>query len=964
MQQLITVTAANPCPHCGKPDWCYRLGELTVCKRGADPADGWKETGKQDSEGSPYYARVTKQIRPRQERYWEYPDREGNRLVRVRREDDGEGKKAYRQESWDGRKWVTGLKGIGRTQIPIYRYAEIQQAINAGKQIFIVEGEVCADVLWQLGLPATCNIGGSKKFRASDAADLEGAEDLVICPDRDEKGIEHARAIAEFFPNAKWLYAFPNSRTWFDLPPSNGLDLADWIADFALEKTEILKAVEPQVRDNHSLTRTRVEESLNIVNTTPETTGGIEIEQSFTQKAEEALYSDRWIALNGVLYRWTGTHYELQPEAVEKKRISEWCNAFAEMVKGRWRYTRANSTSIEAVYSWIVGRLGIDPSAINPPGLNCKNGVLRIKWKATDGYPIAHWRLDRHDPNDFYIYCSEIEYQPDCDPADCDRLLEALDPPQRRIFLQTIAASLDLPTVRRYRGRMIKALLCYGTGSNGKDALRSALACVLGSGMSNASLSDFQAYDQGRKFSLAKLEGALCNWASENTSFASLDTIQSIKQFITGDPLDIERKFKDAYEITPSAVGLFNCNAPPSLQGGLEAVQSRWAVISFSKTFKHNADPSKGELEADPRFKYDPDYIREKVSPALLNRMLETLKTLIRDGIDFEATEEAFQEIQESSCHLWQFCRESGLKYEINGRVYVVDLWQRLKDWYIDTGTLEIEETSTGKEKLVWQEFTKKSDRPVKAINQVFARFSELYPKIQRMRDTSNSPRKGQWMLLHLEFQNSIIVGKNGAIASPILQDADTASNTENFIASPVLHHCFTDPNLNGGHKVNQTIDTQGSEATKPVGEAIRGGGEAIRAGEAPVKQSEAIKSAGEALKPLHSAAVKQGEAISPKNNNYFSDFQNSNDEYLEDESHDLDDEVSDTPENERPFPQVGDRVKRVARRYWDEHRKEWRFVSEKYAVVTKVAPNGDASTDAGLNISQHAWKQGWFVYL
>jgi hypothetical protein len=27
------VTAHNPCPHCGKPDWCYSIGEFTVWNR-------------------------------------------------------------------------------------------------------------------------------------------------------------------------------------------------------------------------------------------------------------------------------------------------------------------------------------------------------------------------------------------------------------------------------------------------------------------------------------------------------------------------------------------------------------------------------------------------------------------------------------------------------------------------------------------------------------------------------------------------------------------------------------------------------------------------------------------------------------------------------------------------------------------------------------------------------------------
>jgi hypothetical protein len=164
------VTKFIPCPHCGKPDWCYFLGDLSVCKRNAEAAAGWKLTGKTDGEGSYYYAPISdrseKSIRPARVRTWVYYGRDAQPLVRVGRQDDGTGKKPERwQERWDGTKWVKGLKGIEREDIPIYRYAEITEAIAAAQTIFIVEGEACADALWNLGLPATLYIDAHYSIR-------------------------------------------------------------------------------------------------------------------------------------------------------------------------------------------------------------------------------------------------------------------------------------------------------------------------------------------------------------------------------------------------------------------------------------------------------------------------------------------------------------------------------------------------------------------------------------------------------------------------------------------------------------------------------------------------------------------------------------------------------------------------------------------------------------------------------
>jgi hypothetical protein len=255
---LVEATETNPCPHCGKPDWCYFIGELSVCNRPQyPPATGWEATSKTDKDGKIYYApiREKKVIRPRQTRYWEYPARDGSPLVRVVRFDDGEGggggdkkKPAWHQERWNISKiknkngWVPGIEGIAREDIPIYRYAEIQKAIERNELIFIVEGEACADILWKLGLAATCNIGGSEKWRSSDTSDLQGAR-IVIVPDRDQPGIKHAELLHQEFPDALWLYPFPESQAWENLPKSQGLDIADWVEHHKITAEDIKVAI-------------------------------------------------------------------------------------------------------------------------------------------------------------------------------------------------------------------------------------------------------------------------------------------------------------------------------------------------------------------------------------------------------------------------------------------------------------------------------------------------------------------------------------------------------------------------------------------------------------------------------------------------------------------------------------------------------------------------------------------------
>ena len=243
---LVRVTKSNPCPHCGKPDWCYFIGELSVCNRDQPPATGWEATSKTDKDGKIYYARPQekKPVRPAQTRYWEYPDRDGSPLVRVRRIDFGDGhKKDIKQEHWDKNKkgWVTGYGSITRDSIPIYRYAEVREAIANGKQIFLADGEQCADILWVFNLAATTSIGGMGKVSLATSKDLEGAQ-VVIVPDRDEPGIKDANKAAEYFPDSKWLYPFPE-KDWEHLPKSDGLDIFDWIGQGNLSLSGIRAAI-------------------------------------------------------------------------------------------------------------------------------------------------------------------------------------------------------------------------------------------------------------------------------------------------------------------------------------------------------------------------------------------------------------------------------------------------------------------------------------------------------------------------------------------------------------------------------------------------------------------------------------------------------------------------------------------------------------------------------------------------
>jgi replicative DNA helicase len=173
-----------------------------------------------------------------------YPNRDGSNLLKVEKVKQGNEKQFY-QYHWDGSGWTAGVPDKIKPTIPIYRYAEVREAIAANQQVVIVEGETSADSLWNIGIPATTFLGGSKKlhsFGKGYKADLSGA-DLILCPDRDKPGLEHMDEVQKLFPSAKLLKVYPKSPIWASVPDQGGLDIEDWITDGAT-KEEILAAIE------------------------------------------------------------------------------------------------------------------------------------------------------------------------------------------------------------------------------------------------------------------------------------------------------------------------------------------------------------------------------------------------------------------------------------------------------------------------------------------------------------------------------------------------------------------------------------------------------------------------------------------------------------------------------------------------------------------------------------------------
>ena len=238
-----------------------------------------------------------------------------------------------------------------------------------------------------------------------------------------------------------------------------------------------------------------------------------------------------------------------------------------------------------------------------------------------------------------------------------------------------------------------------------------------------------------------------------------MDELRGLRAAITGDPISFEAKNKMPIQEPCKAGFMFNTNEPPNIAGQMKASLSRWGIVPFNKTYSLN--PQADELQADPRFKEDPSFVQDQILPAFLNRLLRQLQAVVLEGIDYSPTQDAFQEMQRESSHLLQFAHDVGLQHDPTGVVVVSDLWERLRQWYIETGTLIVEKSSTGNEKLSWNEQPRRGDKNIKGSNQVLQRFLEIFPKARRGKTPKGDGKSYVSVITGIKYCSEIALGKN-----------------------------------------------------------------------------------------------------------------------------------------------------------------------------------------------------------
>lgn len=169
-----------------------------------------------------------------------------------------------------------------------------------------------------------------------------------------------------------------------------------------------------------------------------------------------------------------------------------------------------------------------------------------------------------------------------------------------------------------------KFIMLIGNGANGKSVFLAVLEAVCGT----ENIAGVQPSQFDRTFQRAELHNRLANIVTELSEGEKLADAE-LKSITSGEPVTVERKYKDPFVMRPYSTCWFGTNHMPKTSDFSEALFRRAVIITFNRTFQpHEQNTNlKNEL------------IQEL--PGILNLALNAYARAISDGftIPSSATE-------------------------------------------------------------------------------------------------------------------------------------------------------------------------------------------------------------------------------------------------------------------------------------------------------------------------------------
>jgi putative DNA primase/helicase len=302
-----------------------------------------------------------------------------------------------------------------------------------------------------------------------------------------------------------------------------------------------------------------------------------------------------------------------------------------------------------------------------PHLINVQNGV----------FDIRIGRLREQRSSDLFRIQFPITYDPLAGPEKFMKfLMDCLPDYKDRITVLEEMASLFL------RGQKLEKIYMYvGDGENGKSTIFSIIEAISGKkNMAHISIHDLI----NHRFARSGLDGKIVNTYAE-ISNQELKQLGVVKALVSGDPIDVEKKGKEAFTMENFARMFYAANELPEIENFKHAELRRFLVTKWNVQFK--ANPTKEELSQGMKkrdINLKKELCKKEELSGILNLLLFHAKKLLENkSFTYEQqTEQLQKEWQQKTDHIQEFIEKCLIKEEGSSPKSLV--YESYKEWCIN----------------------------------------------------------------------------------------------------------------------------------------------------------------------------------------------------------------------------------------------------------------------------------------
>lgn len=355
-----------------------------------------------------------------------------------------------------------------------------------------------------------------------------------------------------------------------------------------------------------------------------------------------------------------GIEYELQCLLAAWNEAARRCLPLSakdpdyDSVKAHIRASRRSQARVKSIEGMARARLAVHPDYWDAADvLNLRNGALDLETL----------NLSSHYQGDYLTYCLPYEYDP---AAGCPNWREFWSrmEPETAAFLQEFAGYALTPDTQYEL-----AVWLYGPPGGGKSTFLEGLTAVLGERATVLGLADIE----HNRFALARLPGKTLAVATEQPA-DYLSSTHVLNALISGEPVNVDRKYRDAVTATPRVKLAWAMNELPRVRGANDGLFRRVKVVEF---------PAIPESERRPELKAA---IRQERA-GILNWALEGLRRLRQRGrfeipAAIEAASAEFASRNDIPAAFLEECCDLGAAHSIASQA----LYNEYHSWCLATG--------------------------------------------------------------------------------------------------------------------------------------------------------------------------------------------------------------------------------------------------------------------------------------